>query len=523
MAINTDMEDWGGVGSNDSGERAWLLQSPSMDSAQHLESERRPRGSVSSLGAVFIVVNAALGAGLLNFPAAFNMAGGITAGVILQMVMLIFIISGLVILGYCCQVSNECTYQEVVRATCGKVTGVLCEVAIAVYTFGTCIAFFIVVGDQLDRLIAVAFHDGSISGFWYTDRKFTIVVTAVLVILPLSIPKEIGFQKYSSALSVIGTWYVTIVVIVKYIWPDKEVMPGIVPSSSTWTAVFNAMPTICFGFQCHVSCVPVFNSMSKKALKPWGLVVTLSMIICLFVYTGTGTSVFVHSTLSHISIDMINSNHKQCEYVSDAVFYTLSNLNVFYWSYYTNTCYRSVVVVRCLSLPPPFLSGVCGFLTFGSNVSQDVLMSYPSDDIAVAIARAFIVVCVVTSYPILHFCGRAVIEGLWLRWQGEQVEVCVRREQRRRIVQTLLWFAITLVLALFTPDIGRVISLIGGLAACFIFVFPGLCLIQAKPLETDSRSTRWHGLVVFGIVMVTLGAFIFGLTTTNSIYQDVVS
>lgn len=92
-------------------------------------------------------------------------------------------------------------------------------------------------------------------------------------------------------------------------------------SSSSWTAVFNAMPTICFGFQvsrnmrssdtidlsavlmhsfgkkkkkirlclqCHVSCVPVFNSMSRKEIKPWGLVVTLSMIICLFVYTGTG-------------------------------------------------------------------------------------------------------------------------------------------------------------------------------------------------------------------------------------------
>lgn len=54
-------------------------------------------------------------------------------------------------------------------------------------------------------------------------------------------------------------------------------------------------------------------------------------------------------------------------------------------------------------------SGVCGFLTFGANVSQDVLMSYPSNDVAVAIARAFIVVCVVTSYPILHFCGRFVV------------------------------------------------------------------------------------------------------------------
>lgn len=94
---------------------------------------------------------------------------------------------------------------------------------------------------------------------WYTDRKFTISVTAVLFVLPLSIPKEIGFQKYAryktlslaqlifpplsvnvpfrlhgmtimsgllfllcSALSVIGTWYVTIVVIIKYIFPDKN-------------------------------------------------------------------------------------------------------------------------------------------------------------------------------------------------------------------------------------------------------------------------------------------------------------
>lgn len=86
MAINTDVEDWGGVGSNDSGERAWLLQSPSVDSDRHLDTEGRRSGGVSSLGACFIVVNAALGAGLLNFPAAFSMAGGVTAGVMLQMV-----------------------------------------------------------------------------------------------------------------------------------------------------------------------------------------------------------------------------------------------------------------------------------------------------------------------------------------------------------------------------------------------------------------------------------------------------
>lgn len=49
------------------------------------------------------------------------------------------------------QVSNETTYQEVIRAVCGKVLGVICELAIAVYTFGTCIAFLIIIGDQLDK------------------------------------------------------------------------------------------------------------------------------------------------------------------------------------------------------------------------------------------------------------------------------------------------------------------------------------------------------------------------------------
>jgi len=46
-------------------------------------------------------------------------------------------------------------------------------------------------------------------------------------------------------------------------------------------------------------------------------------------------------------------------------------------------------------------------------------------------------------------------------------------ERRRRIITTLVWFTVTLLIALFIPDIGVVISLLGGLAAIFIFVFPG--------------------------------------------------
>ncbi|XP_007468393.1 PREDICTED: putative sodium-coupled neutral amino acid transporter 7 [Lipotes vexillifer] len=427
VSINSDLGEWGL--STDSGERARLLQSPSVDTAPKSEGEAPPgglgRGTTSTLGAIFIVVNACLGAGLLNFPAAFSTAGGVAAGITLQMAMLIFIISGLVILAYCSQASNERTYQEVVWAVCGKLTGVLCEVAIATYTFGTCIAFLIIIGDQQDKIIAVMAKEpeGAGGSPWYTDRKFTISLTAFLFILPLSIPREIGFQKYAR------------------------------PAS--WIAVFNAMPTICFGFQCHVSSVPVFNSMRRPEVKTWGGVVTAAMVIALAVYMGTG---------------------------------------------------------------------ICGFLTFGAAVDPDVLLSYPSEDMAVAVARAFIILSVLTSYPILHFCGRAVVEGLWLRYQGMPVEEDVGRERRRRVLQTLVWFLLTLLLALFIPDIGKVISVIGGLAACFIFVFPGLCLIQAKLSEMEEvKPASWWAMVSYGVLLVTLGAFIFGQTTANTIFVDLLA
>lgn len=126
--------------------------------------------------------------------------------------------------------------------------------------------------------------------------------------------------------------------------------------------------------------------MKKPEIRPWWAVVTVSMIICLFVYTGTGL---------HILNLLKYSNDKAGSSIH-------ANMN---WLCNVWACF--------------FSAGVCGFLSFGSSVSQDVLMSYPSDDIAVAIARAFIIICVVTSYPILHFCGR--YQALW------SIGVCLRK------------------------------------------------------------------------------------------------
>ena len=46
-------------------------------------------------------------------------------------------------------------------------------------------------------------------------------------------------------------------------------------------------------------------------------------------------------------------------------------------------------------------------------------------------------------------------------------------ERKRRYTIAIVWFSSSLVLAVFLPNIGVVISVLGELAAIFIFIYPG--------------------------------------------------
>ena len=62
------------------------------------------------------------------------------------------------------------------------------------------------------------------------------------------------------------------------------------------------------------------------------------------------------------------------------------------------------------------ITGVFGFLTFNGKVciSPDVLRNYCAQDPAVDVARVMLIIVMITSYPILAFCGRYIILcGQW--------------------------------------------------------------------------------------------------------------
>ncbi|KAA8595591.1 hypothetical protein FQN60_010882 [Etheostoma spectabile] len=310
-------------------------------SASHADSPR-----LGSFGAVFIMLKSALGAGLLNFPWAFQKAGGVTTAISVELVSLVFLISGLVILGYASSVSRQKTYQDVVREVCGGAVGQLCEVCFCFNLFMICVAFLVVVQDQLEKLCislyqtVTGFSEGEMPYHWYTDQRFALFIMCLFIILPLSIPKEIGIQKYTSVLGTLAATYLCAAVIVKYYLMESHVAiitPEHSQGVSSWGSMFSVVPTICFGFQCHEACIAIYSSMENQKLFHWTAISVVSMFFCLLIYT---------------------------------------------------------------------LTGVYGFLTFGRAVASDILLSYPGNDVVIIISRLLFGISIITIYPIILLLGR---------------------------------------------------------------------------------------------------------------------
>lgn len=121
--------------------------------------------------AVFLIVNAALGAGVLNFAKAYDSAGGILISSLMQLVrtklysidqtndinnilfkfLVLVIIGALLILAYLTDKKKSANFQDVVYSQCGKRWQTINSLCIIIYMFGCCITFFIIIGDQLDQ------------------------------------------------------------------------------------------------------------------------------------------------------------------------------------------------------------------------------------------------------------------------------------------------------------------------------------------------------------------------------------
>ncbi|CAF2549831.1 unnamed protein product [Rotaria sp. Silwood2] len=385
-----------------------------LNSDNALDISIRSRPSMSWIMAAGLIINAAMGAGLLNIAKAYDDAGGIFISSILHGIVVILVLGAYAILFVCCDQSTS-SYEAFVLMKCGRVWQRICSVCIILYMYGLSITFFIIIGDQLDRFLT--FFDPLFCRHWYFDRRFTIPITSLLLIFPLCFSKTIKFLQ--------------------------------IPSPESWTDIFLVLPTMCFSYQAHVNAVPVFVSLKNRA---------------------------------------------------DCIKATLASTIVLVLSY----CFVAI----------------CGYLTFGTKVDHDILMSYQPISAVVLIAIIMVAIKTYTAYPVNLFCGRTAIDSLSKESTTSLIATDLKQSIKSRILIVCLWFFSTLAGAIFLPNISIAIHYLGALAASFIFIFPGLCLyfhIEQKWINS------WGNIISISIAIfyVAIGVFVTVLTLLQSLISDI--
>ena len=110
-------------------------------------------------------------------------------------------------------------------------------------------------------------------------------LTAILVILPMCFSKRIDFLRIPSLLGVIAIVYLVGLIVYEYFFGNFT--PGPIKTKpDIWTDVFRVVPAICFGYQCHVSIIPIYSCMKHRNLKHFVGVSSSAIFVCALAYTG---------------------------------------------------------------------------------------------------------------------------------------------------------------------------------------------------------------------------------------------
>lgn len=76
---------------------------------------------------------------------------------------------------------------------------------------------------------------------------------------------------------------------------------------------------------------------------------------------------------------------------------------------------KSVLVALTLTAILYTVTAVYGYLTFGVGVASDMLELYGADNAFVLVGILAMALKIITTYPILTFCGRSVFCLQWAR------------------------------------------------------------------------------------------------------------
>ncbi|KAJ6653632.1 hypothetical protein lerEdw1_009008 [Lerista edwardsae] len=329
---------------------------------------------------------------------------------------------------------------------------------------GAMSSYLYIVKYELPLVIKSFMNVEESTGEWYLNGDYLVILVSLVLILPLSLLKNLGYLGYTSGFSLLCMVFFLIVVICKKFQIPCGLDPDMVNATLNVTLEHLSTNALAHGTELNATtddvCTPkyfIINSQTVYAVP----ILTFSFVC--------------HPAILPIYEELKGRSRRRMMKVSNVSFFAMFLMYL--------------------------LAALFGYLTFYGNVEPELLHTYSvvlGSDILLLIVRLAVLMAVTLTVPVVIFPIRSSITQL----------LCAKKEFSwiRHFAITAALLVFTNILVIFVPTIRDIFGFIGASAAAMlIFILPSAFYIKLVKKE-PMKSVQKIGAALFlasGILVMT--------------------